>query len=51
MRGQEAASVVSACQAADKYIGILRAGPFGSPGSGTLLVQQGIESVSFEPDS
>tara|TARA_R110002051_G_scaffold144694_2_gene217621 strand:- start:102807 stop:105206 length:2400 start_codon:yes stop_codon:yes gene_type:complete len=45
------AMAISACQAADKYIGICGQGPSDHPDLARWLMQQGIESVSLNPDS
>ncbi|MFO7703672.1 MAG: phosphoenolpyruvate synthase [Halopseudomonas sp.] len=45
------AMAISACLAADKYIGICGQGPSDHPDLARWLMQQGIESVSLNPDS
>ena len=42
---------ISACRAANKYIGICGQGPSDHPDLARWLMEQGIESVSLNPDS
>ncbi|UJJ31466.1 phosphoenolpyruvate synthase [Halopseudomonas maritima] len=44
-------NAISACRAADKYIGICGQGPSDHPDLARWLMEQGIESVSLNPDS
>jgi len=43
--------VISACRAAEKYVGICGQGPSDHPDFALWLVNEGIESVSLNPDS
>jgi pyruvate, water dikinase len=43
--------VVKACRAQGKYIGICGQGPSDHPDFAAWLVEQGIESMSLNPDS
>ena len=45
------AMAISACQAQDKYIGICGQGPSDHPDVALWLLEQGIESLSINPDS
>ena len=42
---------ISACRKADKYIGICGQGPSDHPDLAKWLMEQGIDSVSLNPDS
>ena len=44
-------SAIQACRKADKYIGICGQGPSDHPDLARWLMEQGIESVSLNPDS
>ena len=45
------ANAIAACRKADKYIGICGQGPSDHPDLARWLMEQGIESVSLNPDS
>lgn len=45
------ASAIAACRKADKYIGICGQGPSDHPDLARWLMEQGIESMSLNPDS
>ncbi len=45
------AMTISACKAQDKYVGICGQGPSDHPDLALWLVEQGIESISLNPDS
>ena len=45
------ANAIAACRKADKYIGICGQGPSDHPNLARWLMEQGIESVSLNPDS
>ncbi|MBE7926492.1 phosphoenolpyruvate synthase [Pseudomonas saudiphocaensis] len=45
------ASAIEACKKADKYVGICGQGPSDHPDLAKWLMEQGIESVSLNPDS
>ena len=45
------ANAIAACHKADKYIGICGQGPSDHPDLARWLMEQGIESVSLNPDS
>ena len=42
---------IAACRAADKYVGICGQGPSDHPDLAEWLLEQGISSVSLNPDS
>ena len=42
---------ISACRAAGKYVGICGQGPSDHPDFAEWLMQEGIESISLNPDS
>ena len=44
-------NAIQACKAADKYIGICGQGPSDYPDFAQWLVEQGIDSISLNPDS
>jgi pyruvate,water dikinase len=45
------AQAISACKAADKYVGICGQGPSDHPDLAEWLMEQGISSISLNPDS
>jgi pyruvate,water dikinase len=45
------AMTISACKARNKYVGICGQGPSDHPDLAMWLVEQGIESMSLNPDS
>ena len=45
------ALAIQACQKADKYVGICGQGPSDHPDLAQWLVEQGIESMSLNPDT
>jgi pyruvate,water dikinase len=45
------AMAISACKAAGKYVGICGQGPSDHPDLAQWLVEQGIESISLNPDT
>ena len=44
-------NAIQACKAADKYIGICGQGPSDYPDFAQWLMEQGIDSISLNPDS
>ncbi len=44
-------SAISACKASGKYVGICGQGPSDHPELAEFLVEQGIDSMSLNPDS
>jgi Phosphoenolpyruvate synthase/pyruvate phosphate dikinase len=44
-------SAIKACRKADKYVGICGQGPSDHPDLAKWLMDQGIDSVSLNPDS
>jgi len=45
------AQAIAACKAADKYVGICGQGPSDHPDLAEWLMEQGISSISLNPDS